>query len=224
MGTIWDRIWENDSYSVPLLRKEKAEYELHFFENYLTLSPNSICVDIGCGNGYMSKIVHEKYKCKVFSCDSSSVAIDYAVNNNSFENSNYFLSCAEHINLPNSFADVVLCIGILEHIRDMNKALSEINRILKKGGKLVVISSNYYSCVYYDRLLKQLFRKWKYGYQKNWKVIKLASQISSYNIDVKHISIIQGMGDFSFLNKVDKVINKRFSNWGRYFQIIGVKK
>ena len=36
MSTILDQIWEKDSYSEPLLRKEKTNFKFQSFEKILT--------------------------------------------------------------------------------------------------------------------------------------------------------------------------------------------
>ena len=39
---------------------------------------------------------------------------------------------------PNSF-DIVICVSVLEHVKDYQKAISEIFRVLKPGGETVVV-------------------------------------------------------------------------------------
>ena len=42
------------------------------------------------------------------------------------------------ISLPDSSYDMVICNHVLEHVSSYGKALSELNRILKPGGKLII--------------------------------------------------------------------------------------
>ncbi|MBR3248208.1 MAG: methyltransferase domain-containing protein, partial [Clostridiales bacterium] len=42
------------------------------------------------------------------------------------------------ISLPDSSYDMVICNHVLEHVSSYEKALSELNRILKPGGKLII--------------------------------------------------------------------------------------
>lgn len=42
------------------------------------------------------------------------------------------------ISLPDSSYDMVICNHVLEHVSSHEKALSELNRILKPGGKLII--------------------------------------------------------------------------------------
>ena len=42
------------------------------------------------------------------------------------------------IDLPDDSYDMVICNHVLEHVSSYGKALSELNRILKPGGKLII--------------------------------------------------------------------------------------
>ncbi len=41
-----------------------------------------------------------------------------------------------HLDIPDSSVDAVICRSVLEHVEDPVKAVSEMRRILRKGGKL----------------------------------------------------------------------------------------
>lgn len=45
---------------------------------------------------------------------------------------------ATHIDFSNNYFDFVLCNHVLEHIKDDNKAMLEIFRVLKQGGKAII--------------------------------------------------------------------------------------
>lgn len=48
------------------------------------------------------------------------------------------LADAKKLPLPNSFADTVLLLMVLEHLQSPSQVLSEINRVLKKNGVLIL--------------------------------------------------------------------------------------
>lgn len=208
--SVWDKIWEKDSYSNPELRKTKAKQKIDLLCKDLEINEGSICVDIGCGGGYISKEIFDRYKCTIYSCDSSITAVEYAQKHNKFTKSNYFLSSADSINLPDGIADIILCIGVLEHIQNLDIVLNEIHRLLKNNGKFIIVSSNYYSFIFADKIIKQFCRKWKYGYQKNWRPNKLKQKLEKSGFRVEKLSIIQGFGDFDKINSVDKKLTKFF--------------
>lgn len=141
--------------------------------------------------------------------DFSETAIKVA--KETFENShtNCFFKkgSATDIPLPDNSADAVLCVGVLEHIENTTSALSEVKRILKPNGIIVIISSNCYSVMYIDRLIKQFFRIWKYGYQKNWSYKTFGRIVEAFDIEIIEKKTIQGFGDFHIKNKIDKVLH-----------------
>lgn len=219
--SVWDAVWASDSYSDPKLREEKAKYKLDSLETFIDINNQSICVDLGCGGGYFSKELFQRYNCKVFSIDESKTAIEFARKYNSFDKANYILSSATSIDLLDSSVDIVFCIGVLEHVREIDVALYEIKRILKPNGRIVFISSNRFSIMFYDRIIKQIFHSWKYGYQKNWTSRGIQKKLRQNGFIILSCSIKQGFGDFNTINKVDRMINHIIPSWGRYIQIIG---
>lgn len=222
--SIWNTIWINDSYSESNLRKTKATYKIEKFYNFLNLTNKSTCVDIGCGGGYISYEITKHSNCKIIGIDSSKEAIDFALKNNSNPNIEYLVASAENIPLQDESADIVLCIGVLEHIQNIDKALKEINRILKPKGRIVVVTSNCFSTMFFDRIIKQLFNRWKYGYQKNWKLKKLHKKLVDTGFTILEITVYQGIGDFNVKTIIDTCISKIDNHWGRYIQYIGEKK
>ena len=97
--------------------------------------------DVGGGVGVYSKwlgdLGHE-----VHLIELSPYAVDYAKNNDASANSiihNIEVGDARNINKPDESADIVLLMGPMYHlvnIEDRVKALNEAKRVLKKGGLL----------------------------------------------------------------------------------------
>lgn len=105
----------------------------------LSLPKNQKILDAGAGEGQYKKFcAHLKYY-------SQDIAIYDGLGDNSGiqkgkRNYNSLDIISDIVNIPvedESF-DSIMCIEVLEHIVDPNKALSELTRILKKGGKLIL--------------------------------------------------------------------------------------
>lgn len=64
------------------------------------------------------------------------------------------------IPLADNFMDVIFCIGVIHHIPEMEKAISELVRVLKIGGKL-------YLGVYSNKSLQAQIRKYYDKYYNN---------------------------------------------------------
>lgn len=90
---------------------------------------NGILLDFGCGERpYRSLFDVEKY-----------IGLDYENpgHNHQNENIDVFYD-GKNIPFDDKYFDSVLCTEVLEHLFDIDHTLEEINRVLKKGGKLLV--------------------------------------------------------------------------------------
>ena len=59
----------------------------------------------------------------------------------------------EHLSFPNSSFDVVYSFGVLHHTPNTSEAVREIHRVLKPGGKAIVMLYNRASLYYYGSII-----------------------------------------------------------------------
>ena len=105
----------------------------------LSLPKNQKILDAGAGEGQYKKF------CDHLNYYSQDIAIYDGLGDNSGiqkgkRTYNTLDIVSDIVNIPvedESF-DSIMCIEVLEHIVDPNKALSELTRILKKGGRLIL--------------------------------------------------------------------------------------
>ncbi|HMK34751.1 MAG TPA: methyltransferase domain-containing protein [Desulfomonilaceae bacterium] len=90
-------------------------------------------LDIGCTAGLMTEIYSRKFR-HVTGIDIDGDAIEYASHNLSSDNLHFFLRDAMDTGFPDESFDVVTCAHIYEHVPDSTRLMSEIYRVLKKGG------------------------------------------------------------------------------------------
>jgi len=114
-----------------------------------------IILDAGCGNGWLSICASEK-GFKVYSVDIG----ENEVKESSFifkkGNFDIALTRTSLLDLPfnDSSFDSVICIFVLEHIRDIKGALLEIRRVLKNHGRLIFAVPNGLTYGYfYDKIV-----------------------------------------------------------------------
>jgi ubiquinone/menaquinone biosynthesis C-methylase UbiE len=101
--------------------------------------PAGELLDIACGGGYFLKELQEK-ECKLFGCDISVEALKIAARE--APQASYSAADAERLPYRDSSFDLVCNLGSLEHFLDMEAALRETRRILKPGGRLVLMVPN----------------------------------------------------------------------------------
>lgn len=141
-----------------------------------------ILVDLGCGEGITLERIHNSFP------DKSAVGIDFLDQNVEI--------CRAHgltaqkgdlyrLPIGADSVDVVLFLEVLEHLRHPDQALREIYRILKPGGKAVVIVPNDRT-FYWARILTLRFREASYdpGHLLQWtpKMLEDALVQSGFSI------------------------------------------
>lgn len=99
-----------------------------------------VCADLGCGTGFISLGLAQKADI-VFSIDSSSNMLK-ELRRSTFnkEIKNVYEIKGDMYDLPlyDESVDAVFINMALHHIVDIEKAITDMNRILKKGGSIVI--------------------------------------------------------------------------------------
>ncbi len=97
-------------------------------------------LDIGCNHGYFERYYLIGKVKKVRAIDIDPEAIEYAQMKDGKE---YYVCCnSARLPFPNHEFDKVLCLDTLEHVDDEKKTISEIRRVLKPNGLLVLSTPN----------------------------------------------------------------------------------
>jgi ubiquinone/menaquinone biosynthesis C-methylase UbiE len=89
-------------------------------------------LDVGCGTG----IIHDLYP------DKKIIGIDLSRGMLRYHKGTYYVASATDIPFPDNYFNNVVCRSVLHHIPETGKALSEIRRVLKPGGKFVCWETN----------------------------------------------------------------------------------
>jgi len=121
------------------------DHAFSFIADSLKTSENQTILDVGCGIGEHS-IRLARHGFVVTGIDFSEYALEQAIynlkaakliNEITIEHQNILL-----LTYPDESFDNVLCWGVLMHIPDVEQAISELIRIVKPGGRLVISEGN----------------------------------------------------------------------------------
>ena len=105
-----------------------------FFDR-LTSWDKQTVLDLGCGGGFMSEALAMR-GAKVVGVDVSRAAIAIAKRHAAAGGLpiRYLVASGEDLPLPDASVDRVVCVDVLEHVRDLDRVLDEIRRVLRPGG------------------------------------------------------------------------------------------
>ena len=180
---------------------------------------DAVILDCGCGFGSFYNLTK----------DYNTLYFDFSMNLlKKFEKKHTLKTnkiCGDISNLPfkdNSF-DLILCINVLEHIRDYKKALMEIKRVLKPDATAIIVVVNKESLInedifndfiVYHRQLKESDFKNEVGFEimecKSFYFIHPLFKIFPIFILKRILSIFY---------KLDGKLNRIFKNKGQFLYI-----
>lgn len=92
-------------------------------------------LDLGCAGGFMAEAIAQEGAC-VTGIDPAENAIEAARDHAAKEGLDiaYHVGQGEALPFADASFDIVVCVDVLEHVQNLPKVLSEIQRVLKPGG------------------------------------------------------------------------------------------
>jgi 2-polyprenyl-6-hydroxyphenyl methylase/3-demethylubiquinone-9 3-methyltransferase len=132
--------WWDENGTLHLLKVMVNPWRVPYFANKLEACfgkdlSNIRLLDIGCGGGVLAE-EFARLNCQVTGVDISVESIHVARAHAKEEGLaiNYQIGSATRLQYDENSFDVVSCCDVLEHIVQWKQVLSEVRRILKKGG------------------------------------------------------------------------------------------
>ncbi len=114
----------------------KYKFADWLFDKY-NFKENMSILELGCGNGshWQGRLEELPKGCKLILSDFSEGMLDLVKEKySSYENVSIQKIDIQSIPFENELFDIVIANHMLFHVPDLNKALLEVNRVLKKGG------------------------------------------------------------------------------------------
>ena len=135
---------------------------------------NGEIIDIGCGYGFRTIELSKAINGSVVGIDVDSTRIEEAekfVRENGIQNCRFKVMDAESLEFGEGRFDVVVADEMIHHVRNLDKVISEMHRVLKNGGIAMISDHNKWS------LASDLVRYFKFG--KNKEKVFSAGEIKS---------------------------------------------
>jgi 2-polyprenyl-3-methyl-5-hydroxy-6-metoxy-1,4-benzoquinol methylase len=168
---------------IPEFHKDDFIYSEHW-GRYIFASQfvkNKVVLDAASGSGYGSKYMAQAGAKSVVGIDNSQEAVEYSKKYFNHPKVRFLARDIHKIPFKDKHFDVVVAFEMVEHLGDYEKFLSEVKRVLKPSGVLILSTPN--EEVYpegnefhlhefhkeeLDALLDKFFKTTKVFYQKSW--------------------------------------------------------
>ncbi|MBW4509597.1 MAG: methyltransferase domain-containing protein [Scytonematopsis contorta HA4267-MV1] len=174
----------------------------------LKVEPGNSIIDVGCGTGDDVRAIAKvmEFKGRFVGVDKSSTMIEEAKQRSAGSKlpAEFYICDAENLEFPDNSFDCCRVERVLQHLDNPQKALAEILRITKPGGRIVVVEPDYGSvkiqgssqqvtCKLLERRCNH-FRNGRIGMHlmllyKRLGLVKIAMrviQVTNTNIDAQH--------------------------------------
>jgi len=107
---------------------DRGKLLLHILAKNKIIFKNKLILDVGCGTGQLGETFAE--------AGNHVVSIDISSKNS------HVICDALCTPFKNQVFDIVLAINFLEHIKNPNSLINEVRRVLRKGGGIMIQTSN----------------------------------------------------------------------------------
>lgn len=134
MKVNWpERIWVNSPVRLFVQRQETL-----FFKKLREMEPDASCLEIGCGRGAAVELISQTFgPRRIHASDIDPEMIRMAVLKEVPRHKGrvlHLVADAQYLPYPDRCMDAVFNYGIIHHLENWRLGISEVARVLKKGG------------------------------------------------------------------------------------------
>ena len=166
------------------------------FLNSINLTANEIVLDVGSGPGFLARSIANRVgpKGKVWGIDISEFLINLAKSKNKdIPSIEFKYGDAANTGFSNEKFDKVICTQVLEYVQNVDAALIEFNRVLKKGGEIALLDTDWDSIVWNhangSKMMK-ILKAWESHATDPFLPRTLASKMNDSGFQVKMVKVI----------------------------------
>ena len=132
----------------------------------LALKPGEAVIDIGCGPGFLCESMAALVgpAGSVLGIDASQDLIDLSSRRNPHAWLTYAKGDAAALDVPDESFDVAVCTQVLEYVPDADRALKEMHRVLRPGGRALIVDTDWDGVVWHTAdpaRMAKVMRAWE---------------------------------------------------------------
>lgn len=175
-------IWKWDSPTGIRRSKRRSDYFCHLG----MINRESNALELGCGTGLFTRLVHQKTNAQITATDISNDLLQEA--REKFPGGNFVRDDAMNMQFSTDSFDVVFGSSVLHHLH-LKKSADEIYRVLKPGGRMIFAEPNMLNPQIFIQKNIPFIKKWLGDSPDEtaiirWKYKKLLEQSGFYNVRI----------------------------------------
>lgn len=124
-------------------RPEPADIWIEAIGTMGAIAPESLVLDLGCGTGRFTVRILKRYSGCTFGLDQSLEMLKRAAEKDAGRSVHWIAGDAHTLPLRSDTFDCVYMAMVIHHVREEAVALEEIRRLLKPGGRCVILTSSH---------------------------------------------------------------------------------
>ena len=191
---------------------------------FIKFNKHDLVLHIGCGRGKQLQYLTSKY-------ESICVGIDIVP----FKISNFIVSDVCYLPFRNEIFDIVFSLGVIEHTKETEKAVTESRKVLRNRGQCLHSVPNMFSLhTFLERPLTNiLFKKWSVGFEQSFtskKIMNMFYENDFIAINLETMSKSIGKSKiyqlnqieslfYLFIKEMDRFLSKIIPYWGFFLSI-----
>ena len=182
------------SYQLPEIVRQR-QHTL----NRLSVKRGEQILDVGCGVGFLSYEIALQTgdSGRVSGIDKNSEMIRHAIKRcKNLRNTEFFEANANELPFPEESFDAACCTQVLLYVNDVAQVISEIKRVLKPTGRIIIVETDWRGVVLnsdYDSITRKIFSAWDAAVPSPNLPVRLAQLLVENgfcNIDAEAIPIL----------------------------------
>jgi len=191
----------------------KKDIIINYIDSVLKDDKNKRGLQMGCSNGYETEQLAKRFD-QLDVVDGAEAFVEKLKAEEKYQNVNFIFSLFEEFEVDevNKY-DYVFCNYVLEHVYDSAKILSQISRLLKRGGTLFVVVPNGLALSRRIALSMGMLNELEaltendkvHGHRKVYTLEKISSELENSGFKIQTIKgiVFKILADFQ-LNKLLK--------------------
>lgn len=138
METTYNRIWER-KLKTETEQRHKEKCKCRACEASRLFDGGQRFLDVGCGSGFLEKMLAQKYE-EYYGVDISPIVLSKA-SEKGIKTVNADVNVGK-LPFENGYFDSVACLDVIEHVLNPHTLLCEVNRVLRNRGFFVISAPN----------------------------------------------------------------------------------